>query len=87
MTCRGRHYDFGKIWWALKFAELGYTSLYLDNDVVVLADPLAAQWTAAPYDVQGLSDFREAELPGIGRLNDQRCGLYSLLQDPDVAWR
>ena len=47
-----RPWDFGKIFWALRLAELGYTSLYLDNDVACMADPLAPDITGSPYDLQ-----------------------------------
>lgn len=47
-----RPWDFGKIYWALTLAELGYTSLYLDNDVACMDDPLPADILSAPYDLQ-----------------------------------
>lgn len=47
-----RPYDFGKIWWSLHLAQLGYTSLYLDNDVATIKDPLAADIVQSPYDLQ-----------------------------------
>jgi hypothetical protein len=47
-----RPWDFGKIWWSLHLAQLGYTSLYLDNDVAAIKDPLAADIVQSPYDLQ-----------------------------------
>ena len=47
-----RPWDFGKIYWSLRLAELGYTSLYLDNDVACMTDPLAADIVTSPFDVQ-----------------------------------
>ena len=47
-----RPWDFGKIWWSLRLAQLGYTSLYLDNDVAAMRDPLAAHVLESPYDLQ-----------------------------------
>ena len=47
-----RPYDFGKIWWSLRLAQLGYTSLYLDNDVAAVKDPLAADIVQSPYDLE-----------------------------------
>ena len=47
-----RPYDFGKIWWSLHLAQLGYASLYLDNDVAAIKDPLAADIVQSPYDLQ-----------------------------------
>ena len=47
-----RPYDFGKIWWSLHLAQLGYSSLYLDNDVAAIKDPLAADIVQSPYDLQ-----------------------------------
>ncbi len=47
-----RPWDFGKIWWSLRLAQLGYTSLYLDNDVAAVKDPLAANIMQSPYDLE-----------------------------------
>ena len=33
-------------------AQLGYTALYLDNDVVVLTDPITPAYVGSPYDIQ-----------------------------------
>ena len=49
---RERPYDYGKVWWSLRMAQLGYTALYLDNDVTVLADPITSAYVGSPYDVQ-----------------------------------
>lgn len=73
-----RTFDFSKNFWALSFLRQGYSLLYLDSDVIVLRDPLRALGDA-PYDLQGLSDFRPEpapELPAVGGLLTQRCGLY-----------
>jgi hypothetical protein len=32
--------------------RLGYTALYLDNDVAVVADPITAAYVGSPYDIQ-----------------------------------
>mgnify|MGYP001074147781 CR=1 FL=1 len=45
-----RTFDFAKNFWALRFGELGYTSLYLDTDVIVLKDPF--KHYQASYDIQ-----------------------------------
>mmetsp|Transcript_1768 Transcript_1768/g.5121 ORF Transcript_1768/g.5121 Transcript_1768/m.5121 type:complete len:434 (+) Transcript_1768:363-1664(+) len=79
-----RPWDFGKIYWALTLAELGYTSLYLDNDVACMDDPLPADILSAPYDLQGLSDFRDAELRKLGEVLDNRCSLYRTKFHEDV---
>lgn len=71
-----RPWDFGKIWWSLRLAQLGYASLYLDNDVAAVKDPLAADIVQSPYDLQGLSDFRADESPRLGSILDERCKLY-----------
>lgn len=49
---RERPFDFGKIWWSLRFAQLGYTSLYMDNDVVLREDPIKPEMLHTPYDIQ-----------------------------------
>ena len=49
---RERPYDYGKIWWSLRMAQLGYTALYLDNDVAVLKDPITPAYVGSPYDIQ-----------------------------------
>ena len=33
-------------------AQLGYTALYLDNDVAVVADPIMPAYVGSPYDIQ-----------------------------------
>ncbi len=33
-------------------AQLGYTALYLDNDVAVLEDPITPAYVGSPYDIQ-----------------------------------
>lgn len=55
-----RPWDFGKIYWSLKLAELGYTSLYLDNDVACMTDPLAANIVTSPFDIQVPSNVTSA---------------------------
>ena len=53
---RERPYDYGKVWWSLRMAQLGYTALYLDNDVAVLTDPITPAYVGSPYDIQARAD-------------------------------
>lgn len=62
-----RPWDFGKIWWSLHLAQLGYSSLYLDNDVAAIKDPLAADIVQSPYDLQ-------VPIPGTS-LRNTACAL------------
>lgn len=43
---------FGKVYWSLQLARLNYTSLFLDVDVVTMADPLQPSVAQAPFDIQ-----------------------------------
>ena len=38
-------------------AQLGYTALYLDNDVAVLRDPITSAYVGSPYDIQVSSSY------------------------------
>lgn len=49
---RKRPFDYGKIWWSLRFAELGYSSMYMDNDVVLQEDPIRPEILQSAYDIQ-----------------------------------
>ena len=56
-----------KYWVAFKVLEAGYQALYLDFDAVTLgsAGSVLAP-LALPYDLQGLSGWKDAELPRMG---------------------
>ena len=53
---------YAKYAWALRFIEWGYITAFIETDMYFFADPL-------PYynsfnDLEGLSDWRMAEVPG-----------------------
>jgi len=56
---RERPFDFGKIWWAHRFAQLGYSSMYMDNDVVLQKDPISAEFLQTSYDIQVIDDTHQ----------------------------
>ncbi len=54
-------------------AQLGYTALYLDNDVAVLKDPIAPAYVGSPYDIQvSAGDGFACSPPGVFSL---ACGI------------
>lgn len=72
-----RPWDFGKIWWSLRLAQLGYASLYLDNDVAAVKDPLAIDIVQSPYDLQVRWRLRwqpKSETPAAHVSCSWRCG-------------
>jgi hypothetical protein len=89
-----RTFDYAKNFWALRFAEHGYTSLYLDTDVVVLKHPF--KFYIPSYDIQvplgalvccvrgdllgGWAGGLVWRSWGWGGLEMAPCHLYSLLQ-------
>ena len=55
-----------KYWWALRAVVLGFHAVFMDADVVVLGDLLAAFDDPQRYDVQGLSDSQRPALQADG---------------------
>ena len=80
-----REFDCQKHWWGMRLVELGHRAIYMDSDAVVLGDLLRA--FQAPYEVQGLSDWFEAELfpTGEAGAGNRTCGLYRMVPDAQAA--
>eukprot|EP00887_Chlorella_sp_A99_P006017 scaffold27.g6017.t1 len=68
-----------KYWFGLRLVEAGFKALYLDYDAVVLGDVMPP--FSLPYDIQGLSAWRDPELPRMGESLERTCGLYVAVID------
>lgn len=56
------HY-YLKFSWALHFVKWGYTTLFIEMDQVFFQDPFP-HFNRRQYDLEDLSDWRKAEIPG-----------------------
>ncbi|KAK9816801.1 hypothetical protein WJX72_005258 [[Myrmecia] bisecta] len=69
---------FQKYWWAKHMTHLNYTVLFVDNDAVVLQDPL--HHYDPSYDIQGLSDWNWlTEPPSPLEIVVWGCPLYKTM--------
>lgn len=75
-----REFDVQKHWWGMRLVELGFRVIYMDSDNLVLKPDLLEPFNE-PYDVQGLSDWFEAELWPVGGAVNRSCGLYFMVSD------
>ncbi len=78
-----REFDVQKHWWGMRLAELKYRVVYMDSDNLVL-QPGFLDPFEEPYDVQGLSDWFEAELWPVGGAVEKSCGLYFTVKDERI---
>lgn len=53
---------YSKYSWALAILEWGYTAIFIEMDMVFMADPLP-HFKRDVYDLEGLSDWRVPEVP------------------------
>ncbi|GAB4813837.1 hypothetical protein N2152v2_000883 [Parachlorella kessleri] len=82
-----RTFDLQKHWWGLQVVKHGYKALYLDSDAVIIQNPLPP--FEEPFDVQGLSDWQDADLPPTGGMVWRDCGNYKwapIPKDKHVAY-
>ena len=78
-----REFDVQKHWWGMRLVELQYRVVYMDSDNLVL-QPGFLDPFEEPYDVQGLSDWFEAELWPVGGAVEKSCGLYFTVKDERI---
>ncbi|KDD74555.1 hypothetical protein H632_c1229p0, partial [Helicosporidium sp. ATCC 50920] len=68
-------YYHTKWWWGWAIANAGFRQVFMDSDAI----PLKSPWTLFQpdkYDLQGLSDWRTAELPEPGASLRDFCDMY-----------
>jgi hypothetical protein len=75
-----REFDVQKHWWGMRLVELRYKVVYMDSDNFVLQPGFLDPFNE-PFDVQGLSDWFEAELWPVGGALEKSCGLYYMVKD------
>jgi hypothetical protein len=78
-----REFDVQKHWWGMRLAELNYRVVYMDSDNLVLQEGFLDPFNQ-PFDVQGLSDWFEAELWPVGGATEKSCGLYFTVKDERI---
>ena len=67
----------------MRLVELGFKTIYMDSDNLVLRPDNFLDPFSEPCDIQGLSDWGEAELWPVGSV-DKTCGLYYQVADSNV---
>ena len=75
-----REFDVQKHWWGMRLVELGFRAMYSDSDSAFLQYPLAP-FREAEWDVQGLSDWFEADQLPTGAAANRHCNLYKWVTD------
>ncbi|KAG7674018.1 hypothetical protein NADE_004294 [Nannochloris sp. 'desiccata'] len=78
-----REFDVQKHWWGMRLVELRYKVVYMDSDNFVLQPGFLDPFDE-PFDVQGLSDWFEAELWPVGGATEKSCGLYFTIKDERI---
>ena len=73
-----------KHWWGMRLVELGYKTVFLDVDSMVVLPHLLAPFSE-PYDMQGLSDWFSPDAWHVGSTTEYSCGLYFSVKDERVA--
>lgn len=67
---------YQKYAWALKFLEWGYHVTFFETDMYFSEDPLP--YRNATYDLEGLSDWRQASLPSPKERYTHPCNVYHM---------